>query len=131
MSANEVFRAVGIHLVTPALGVAVYVWFCLRMRRTVSEPPYFTYFFLFATIGSWLLVVLTALFWSWSGMASLGVFFLLFGSPFIALAFAFFMYPERSDSAFHRWAVRACLSYALAVFLLDAIWIVWGVTQNT
>ncbi len=133
MSANEAVRAIFIHLVTPAVGVALYVCLCLHMRRRgVAEPPYLTFFFLFATLGGWLLVGLTALFWSWSNMASLGAFYLAFVSPFVASAFAFFMYPERSDSTFHHWAVRICIVYAFAVFLLDAVWIAWSVTaQNT
>ena len=133
MRSDEVVRAILIYLVTPAAGVALYVWLCLQMRRRgVKEPPYLTLFFLFATLGGWLLVALTALFWSWSGMASLGAFYLAFVSPFLASAFAFFMYPERLDSPFHRRAVRICVLYACAVFLLDAVWIIWWSTaQNT
>ena len=124
MRSDEAVRAILIHLVTPAAGFALFVWLCLRMRRAVLDPPYFAYFFLFATIGGWLLVALTALFWSWSGMASLGAFYLAFVSPFLAAAFAFFMYPEQSESVFHRWAVRICAGYACAVFLLDVVWII-------
>ena len=133
MSSDEALRAILIHLVTPTLGVALYVWLCLHMRqRGVLEPPYLTFFFLFATLGGWLLVALTALFWSWSGIASVGAFYLLFLSPFLAAAVAFFMYPQRSDSAFHRWAVRVCVGYACVVSVLDAVWITWwAIAQNT
>ena len=131
MRSDEAVRAVLIHLVTPAAGITLYVWLYLRMRRAVLEPPYFAYFFLFATIGGWLLVALTALFWFWSVMATLGTFYLLLVSPFIAAGFAFVMFPEQSESRFHLWAVRLCFGYAVAVFVLDVGWIVWSVTQNT
>ena len=131
MSADEIVRAAAIHLGTPALGVTLYVWLCVRMRRATPEPPYLTYFFLFATVGGWLLIVLTELFWVWSGMASLGTFFLLLVSPFLAAGFAFFMYPERTDSGFHRWAVRLCVAYACVVFAFDVAWIVWAVVYGT
>ena len=132
MSSDEAVRAILIHLVTPAAGVGFYVWLCITMRRRgVAEPPYLTFFFLFATLGGWLLVGLTSVFWSWSGMASLGVFYLLLLSPFIASGFAFFMRDEWAESTFHRWAVRICVVYASAVFLLDVVWIIWSTTRNT
>ncbi len=133
MSSSEALRAALIHLVTPAGGAALYVWLCVYMRRRgVAEPPYFTFFFLFATLGGWLLLGLTFAFWSWSAMAFFGTVYLLFISPFLAWAFAFFMRDESSESTFHRWAVRICVIYACAVFLLDAVWIVWSATaQNT
>ena len=131
MSVSDALAAVLIHLVTPAAGLALYVWLCVRMRRATSEPPYLTYLFLFGAGGGWLLIVLTELFWRWSGMASLGTFFLLLISPFIAAAFAFFMHTERRASRFHLWAARLCLAYAIVVFALDIAWIVWGVTQGT
>lgn len=124
MSANEIIRAVLIHLVTPAAGLACYIWLCARMRsRDIPEPPYITYFFLFSVLGGWLMILLTALFWYWSGMASIGALFLAFISPFVASVFAYVLADVRSDSAFHGWAFRISLCYAVAVFALDAVWI--------
>jgi hypothetical protein len=124
MSANEVVRAVLIHLVAPAVGIACYVWLCVRMRRReIAEPPYVPYFFLFFVLGGWFMILLTTLFWSWSGMASIGALFLAFISPFIASIFAFALAGVRSDSIFHHWAFRISLFYAIAVFALDAVWI--------
>jgi hypothetical protein len=111
-------------LVTPAAGIACYIWLCTRMHsRDIPEPPYITYFFLFFVLGGWLMILLTALFWSWSGMASIGAFFLAFVSPFVASFVAFVLADVRSDSGFHRWAFRISLFYAAALFALDAIWI--------
>jgi amino acid transporter len=70
-------------------------------------------------------------FWSWSAMAFFGSVYLLFVSPFAAAGFAFFMRDEWSESAFHRWAVRICVVYAGAVFLLDFVWITWSITHKT
>jgi hypothetical protein len=132
MSANEIIRAVLIHLVTPAVGFVCYIWLCVRMRkRDIPEPPYITYFFLFSVLGGWLMILLTALFWFWSGMASLGALFLTFASPFIASVFAFALAGVRADSAFHRWAFRISFVYAVAVFAFDAIWITWTSYYHT
>ena len=122
MTASEIVRAVLIHLVTPAVGVAAYIWLCVRMhKRQVPEPPYLAYFFLFFVLGGWLMILLTAFFWYWSGMASIGGFFLAFFTPFIAAGFAVVLADDRSASAFHRWAFRISLVYTIAVFVLDAV----------
>ena len=132
MSVSEIIRAVLIHLVTPAAGLACYIWLCIRMhRRDVPEPPYITYFFLFFAFGGWLMILLTAFFWSWSGMASIGALFLTFISPLIASVFAFVLAGVRSDSAFHRWGFRLTLLYAVAVFALDAVWLTWTSYYHT
>ena len=126
MSANEIIRAVLIHLVTPAAGLACYLWLCTRMRRQSSpETLYASYFFLFFVFGGWLMILLTALFWLWSGMASIGALFLAFISPFIAAVIAFGLKGVRAVSAFHRWAFWLTLLYAVAIFVLDAVWLTW------
>lgn len=124
MSANEVILALLIHLVTPAAGLASYLCLCARMRQhSIPEPPYITFFFLFFALGAWLLVFLTALFWVWSGMASIGIFFLALVSPFIAAVLASLIARRRSVSSYHRWAFRLSLVYAAVVFAVDIIWL--------
>src|ERR1043166_7845048 len=124
MTLSEVIRTVLIHLVTPASGVAAYIWLCVHMhKRDISDPPYLAYFFLFFVLGGWLMIVLTALFWYWSGMASVGGLFLAFISPFIGAVFAVLLYGDRSASAFHRWAFRICVVYTFATVALDAVWL--------
>jgi len=98
-------------------------------RRGVDDPPYFAYLFLFGTLGGWLLVMLTTFFWSWSAMASLGMFYLLLVSPFIAAAIAFFLYPDRTDSVFHRWVVRLCIVYAALQGVVSTIFVGRGVLE--
>ena len=77
------------------------------------------------------MILLTGLFWSWSGMASIGALFLTFISPFIATVIAFGLRRVRSLSAFHRWAFRLTLFYAIAVFALDVVWITWTSYYHT
>ena len=126
MNANEIIRAILIHLVTPAAGLACYLWLCNRMRQQGSpETLYASYFFLFFVLGGWLMILLTGLFWSWSGMASIGALFLTFISPFIATVITFGLRRVRSVSGFHRWAFRLTLLYAIAVFALDVVWLTW------
>jgi hypothetical protein len=92
-------------------------------KCNVPEPPYITYFFLFAHAGIWLLLLLTAFLWGWFGMSSIGFLYLMFISPLPAVAFAFVLHDLRRDSAFHRWAFRFSPGYALSIVALFAVWV--------
>lgn len=125
MSFHHIISFVLIHLVMPVAGLAGYVWLCTRMRSmNIPDPPFISYFFLFFNLGGWLMIFLTALFWFWSGMASIGALYLTFISPFIASIFAFRLAGARSASVFHLRAFQITIFYTVAVFTLDAVWII-------
>jgi hypothetical protein len=64
MIAGQIVSLVVVFLAIPAAGVALYVCLCMRMhKRRVPEPPYITYFFLFAHGGICFLLLLTASLW--------------------------------------------------------------------
>ena len=84
MTLSEVVAAVSIHLLIPVLGLVMFVLLIRFMHRTnVPDPPSVEYSGLFTIIGGWLLIVLTDLFWLWSGMASIGMGYLLIMAPII------------------------------------------------
>jgi hypothetical protein len=113
-------------VVIPLVGVVFYAWLCRTMtKRDIPEPPYITYFFLFVHAGIWFLLFFTAFLWGWSGMSSIGLFYLMFISPFPAGAFAFVLHGVRKDSAFHRWAFRISAGYAVIIAVLFAAWITY------
>jgi hypothetical protein len=117
--------AIAIHLLVPLLGVIVFVSLCRRMQRThVPSPPFLSYFILFATFGGLLMVCLTALFWQWSGLASLSVFYLVIVAPFLTAGIALGLWKRRSLSTFHRAAFVASMAYCcLAAPALG--WLAW------
>ena len=47
----------------------------------IDSPPTVPFFVLFFTLGGWVLVLLTAWLWEWSGLASLGMIYLLLVAP--------------------------------------------------
>jgi hypothetical protein len=109
----DLVAAIGVNFVVPLLGVVVFILLCRRMQRTqVQSPPFFSYFILFVTFGGWLMVFLTDLFWKWSGMASLGVFYLLFVAPLITAGAALNLRNRRALSGFHRSAYIASIAYS-------------------
>jgi len=113
MPLSKVITAVAIHLLVPLLGVAAFLLLCRRMRRAqIPSPPFFSYFVLFGTFGGWLLVLLTALFWEWSGMASIGVFSLVLVAPLVTATLALSLWRRRALSAFHRRAFAASVAYS-------------------
>src|ERR1700684_127471 len=114
MSTLQIIAGVGVNLLTPLVGVFAFARFCIIMGdRDVQSPPYLPIFFLFAHLGGWLMVLLTALFWVWSGMASIGVFYLLALSPFVSLGMVLSLRHRRSVSVFHRLAYRLNAAYAV------------------
>jgi len=124
MPLSKVITVVTIHLVVPFAGVLVFLWLCRRMwRSNIPSPPYFAGFVLFATFGGWLLVALTALFWKWSGMASIGVFALAFGAPLITTALTWSLRTRRRLSRFHRMAFAASITYSAVMFTTVATWL--------
>src|SRR5688572_22754831 len=113
MTVSELATAVAIHLLVPFFGAIAFLLLCRRMfRANVPSPPYFSWFVLFGIFGGWLLVVLTALFWEWSGMASIGVFALALVAPFVTTALAWSLGPRRALSRFHRSAFAASVTYS-------------------
>ena len=68
-------------------------------------------FIVFATYLGLLLVALTELLGQWSGIASLGTFYLLIGAP-IAMGIIGYKYRKiRGNSKYHNWLYFAGLLY--------------------
>jgi hypothetical protein len=121
-----VMAFLAIYIFLPALGVAVYLFLIRHMRRIgVASPPALAYFILFFTLGGWLQVLLTAWLWEWSGLASLGVFYLIFIAPFLTAFIAWRLRLQRTVSTFHKCAFLLCGLYSclIAVGLPVAVYV--------
>jgi hypothetical protein len=131
MTANQITSSLTVFIAIPVTGVALYAWLCTCMqRRGIPEPPFVTYFVLFAHGGIWFLLLLTSYLWGWSGMSSLGALYLIFISPFPVGVFAFALHDERRDSVFHAIAYWFCLGYVFIIIGFFATWITYcHVTQ--
>ena len=71
-----------IFVVTPLPGVATYAMLLRKMvAARIDSPPTVPFSVLFFTLGGWVLVLLTAWLWEWSGLASLGMIYLLLVAP--------------------------------------------------
>jgi hypothetical protein len=92
-----------IHLVVPAAGL---VWFLLlswRLRKQgASVLLLHQLLVIFFCWGCLILVALTALFWHWSGLASLAVAFLIFLAPLALAQICWNLYHTKHPSAVQR-----------------------------
>ena len=124
MTLDRLLTAIAIHLLVPLAGLTVFCWLCFRMSRAgIPEPPFIAYFILFATLGGWVLIALTALFWEWSGMATLGLFYLVLAAPFVTAVLAWRLRSRRGLSAFHKGAFLASAVYSSFIVALDIVWL--------
>lgn len=115
---NEI-RSILINLVVPVVGVALFLQLRRRMRdEEIEEPPIIPLFILFATYGGLIIALLTALFCCWSGMATLGLAYLLLVAPIVTLALAVALYRRRRLSRYHAAAFWLSAGYVPWLLLL-------------
>ena len=115
----ELLKAVLIHLALPLIGVWLYLSLAGKMlHEPIRKPPVISFFLIFATWGSLAVLVLTSFFWYWSGMATLGLAYLILVAPFAMVTIAIFSYLNRRLSRFHRAAFIASLSYVPIIVLV-------------
>ena len=108
-----------IHVIVPAFGIGAYLLLIRRMKREqIPNAPSGQLFWIFGTYGVLFILVLTALFWKWSAMASLGVFASASIGPIILGIIAFMSFRNRRASLYHSWTFRSSAVYVGLVFLV-------------
>ena len=96
----------------PLIGLGLFWRMKNKMiKDNISSPPILDLFIVFATYGGLLLVTLTTLFWEWSGMASLGTFYLILVAPFVMGVISYKNYKQRQDSKYHGWTFESGIVY--------------------
>jgi hypothetical protein len=112
MTTKDIIIAYTIHLIVPLTGILTFLQVKNQMKRkNIQNPPTTELFILFATYGGLLLVVLTAVSWQWSGMASLGLLYLTLGAPIAMGIIAYIQRGKKTISSFHNLAYKAGLLY--------------------
>ncbi len=122
---NELVRGLVVHFIVPVIGVLLFIFLCHKIRKqNIPHPPIVPWFNLFFTYGGFTTVILTEFLWVWSGMASLGCFYLLLVSPWIMLAQLIYLIPYRQLSLFHLWAFRLSIAwYPVLALGIATAWI--------
>tara|TARA_R110002033_G_scaffold164425_1_gene201929 strand:+ start:562 stop:951 length:390 start_codon:yes stop_codon:yes gene_type:complete len=126
MTLKEIIIALTIHLFIPLAGFLYFRQLKNRMKnKNIKDAPTAELFIIFATYGGMMLVALTTLFWKWSGLASLGTFYLIIVAPILMGLIAYRNRENKEKSKYHNWTYKSGLLYfAIApitfVFLLLA-----------
>jgi len=93
-----------IYVIVPIVGVIIYLILRRRMIfKSVIKPPIWEMFIIFFTYGGLLTLILTVFFWEWSGLSSLGVFYLIFLAPVAMFIVAYRQYKKRKTSIYNLW----------------------------
>jgi hypothetical protein len=126
MTIAEIIIALTIHLLLPLIGLFYFIRLIKRMKKEeIQNAPIIELFIIFASYGGLLLVTLTALFWKWSGLTSLGTFYLILGAP---IAMAIISYKHRKTkktSKYHKWTyLLGILYYAIAPVIFVILYLV-------
>lgn len=113
----ETVRALLIHIGIPIAGFLAYVGLCRRIAvKEIPSPPYIEYFVIFFTFGGWIMIFVTLRFWYWSGMATIGFFFLLTAMPLFFIGLALSLFRNRNVSKYHLVAlVCSCVYLAFII----------------
>ncbi len=112
MTAKEIIIALMIHLIIPILGLFYFLRLKNQMKNeNIENPPVKELFLIFATYGGLLLVLLTTLLWKWSGLASLGIFYLIFGAPIVMGIISNKYKHSRMISKYHNCVFITGISY--------------------
>jgi len=104
--------------------IVVTIIHLFRMKdKTIPRPPYISIGVLFLIYGGWIMIWVTSIFWKWSGLASLGIFFLILVAPFISLFLIIYFKKLRTLSVYHATVFKASIGYY--PFLLFMLFILW------
>jgi hypothetical protein len=118
----EILTVIFIHLVVPLIGLGLFIKLRNRMtKEQINNPPTIELFIIFATYGGLLIVTLTSLFWTWSGLASLGTFYLILGAPLIMGIIAFRNYKLRRESKYRDWIFKSGILYFIIFPIIFAV----------
>lgn len=128
MTKAEIIIALTIHLFLPLIGLIFFIRLRAKMKKEeIQNAPIIELFIIFATYGGLLLVILTTLLWKWSGMASLGSFYLILGAPIVMGIIAYRHRKTKKDSKYHKWTYLSGILYFIITPLV--ILILWFVIE--
>ena len=126
MTIAEIIITLTIHLILPLIGLFYFIRLRTRMKKEeIQNAPIIELFMIFATYGGLLLVVLTALIWKWSGMASLGTLYLILAAPVAMGIIAYRHRKTKRDTKYHKWTfLLGILYYAIAPVIFVILYLV-------
>lgn len=101
-----------IYILIPLFFLLIYILMGIKMKKELqNKAPLLEWFLVFVNYGGLLLFTLTMLYWVWSGLASVGTFYLIIGAPVVMGIIAYRQRKKRKESVYHRSLFYVALSY--------------------
>ena len=116
MSFFEIIIALTIYIALPLTVLIIYIRLRRRIKKEkIESVPLNELLIIFATYGGLLLLFISCLVYpnSWSGMASLGIFYLIFIAPIVMGGIAYRHSKTIKKSKYHKWTYASGLLYFL------------------
>ncbi len=116
MSFFEIILALTIYISIPLTGLIIYFRLRRQIRKEkIENAPLNELFIIFATYAGLMLLFISCLVYanSWSGMASLGIFYLIFIAPIVMGRIAYRHSKTKINSKYHNWTYISGLLYFL------------------
>lgn len=130
MTAPEITIAFIIYLLIPFAGLMYYLrLYKLMKSENIPNAPAIGLFIIFATYGGLLLLALTSLWGVWSGLASLGTFYLLLVAPFIMGFIAYSQRHTKAVSKYHKLTYLSALLYFVVAPVVFVLLFLFGKSQ--
>ncbi len=105
-----------VHIVVPLSGIVVYLLLVRKMKKqAIPHSPVYHLFWVFGTYGVLLIILLTEIFWKWSGMASIGTGGLAIFGPFILGYIMFKNHKYRTLTLYHKLTYRLSTAFLLLI----------------
>ena len=122
MTIGQIATAALIYIALPLAGLCWFILLCRNMHRNrVPDPPVLPLLILICSYGGLLMMLLTALFWEWSGMATLGLGYLVIVAPVLMGVAAYQLKPRQAVSPIYRRMYRSALAYYFALPIIGII----------
>ena len=118
---TTVLTPIVIYLLVPILGIALF-FFATKTLKPKERKEIFILKLLivFACLGGLLLLLLTTVFWKWSGLASVGSVFLIFIAPILMAVIGYDSFKKRANEA-ESTLFKLSISYFIALPLIILI----------
>lgn len=126
MTTTDTLIVLIIYLIIPLLGIGLLIKLLNQIKKDkTASPPSIDFFIIFFNYGGLLTTILTSLLWEWSGLASVGAFYLITVAPILMGIIAYKNRPSKDVSKYYNLAYKAGVSYfafgiiMLLLFTLD------------
>lgn len=96
----ETIIPISIYILTPIIGLVLFFYTNKNLKPNEKKELYTLKLLIaFGNIGGLTILLLTTLFWKWSGLASLGTAFLIFIAPILMAIIAYDSFKKRKNQA--------------------------------